>query len=425
MKIYLSLAAGIVSLGIQIFVFMALFGIPPFGPGDDDVIWALPFAGLLTLGLSAIGLGTAIIARRDKPAGRALSTASLVVNGISLAIPFALLLLAVTRTLVSTAKAGVGTTNARAAGKTAEPMPREGYVDAGRGVRLFYRIEGDGRDTVVVLHGGPGFSMNYIAPDLAPLAARHSLLFYDQRGAGRSTLVTDSISLDARRFVEDLESVRVWFGLQKLTLLAHSWGAGVAALYAGRYPEKVGRLIVVDAIPVRRAQRPEGFRRLDARRDSVTRGRLQELRAVNAAHPEDTAACRAYYRLWFRDTYGDTSAAGRSRGDYCADPPEALVNKIRSVDRYTLSSLGDWDWSAGLRSVAAPALVIHGTADFVPPESAREWAAPLPNGRLLLIEGSGHFPYVEAPGPFFAAVESFLDGQWPPGAEAVPTPAGR
>src|SRR5262245_44666600 len=85
---------------------------------------------------------------------------------------------------------------------------REGFVDAGSGVRLYYRFVGTGPDTVVVIHGGPGFSMGYFVDDLGPLGERFTLLFYDQRGAGRSSLVRDSAALDAQRFAEDLEAVR-------------------------------------------------------------------------------------------------------------------------------------------------------------------------------------------------------------------------
>jgi proline iminopeptidase len=84
--------------------------------------------------------------------------------------------------------------------------------------------------------------MEYFAKDLTPLAATHTLLFYDQRGAGRSSLVTDSAALDGQRFAEDLESVRKHFGLARVTLLGHSWGAGVAALYSSRYPDRIARL---------------------------------------------------------------------------------------------------------------------------------------------------------------------------------------
>lgn len=115
------------------------------------------------------------------------------------------------------------------------PSVQEGFADAGNGVRLFYRVVGTGPDTVVVIHGGPGFSMGYFADDLTSLAEKgHTLLFYDQRGTGRSTLVSDSAALDAQRFAEDLEAIRRHFGLERLTLLGHSWGAGVVALYAAR-----------------------------------------------------------------------------------------------------------------------------------------------------------------------------------------------
>jgi proline iminopeptidase len=296
---------------------------------------------------------------------------------------------------------------------------REGYIEAGGGVRLFYRIVGTGRDTVVVLHGGPGFSMGYIASDLEPLAARHVLVFYDQRGTGRSTLVTDSASLDAQRFGDDLEAVRKNFKLRRLTLLAHSWGAAVAALYAAKHPDRVGRLLIVDGISVRRPYHAPGLQSLDTRRDSATQSRLRELAAARLAHPGDAAACRAYYGLWFVATFADSAALHRSRGDFCAGSPEALENKIKSVDRFTLRSLGDWDWRPALRAVTAPALVIRGTIDHVPLESAREWAAALPNGRLLQMQGSGHFPYLDRPDQFFAAVEIFLRGGWPAGAERV------
>ena len=72
---------------------------------------------------------------------------------------------------------------------------------------LRIRVSGREGDTVVVLHGGPFFSLGYIAADLEPLADRHVLLFYDQRGSGRSTLVADSLSLDARH----LGVVRRWY----------------------------------------------------------------------------------------------------------------------------------------------------------------------------------------------------------------------
>jgi proline iminopeptidase len=236
------------------------------------------------------------------------------------------------------------------------------------------------------------------------------------------SLVSDSAALDGQRFAEDLEAVRQHFGLQRVTLLGHSWGAGVAALYASRYPDRIGRLLIVGGIPLRRQALVQAFQELAAHRDSATRQQMQEWMDARRANPGDATACRAYYVLWFGPFFADPSAMNRSQGDFCAGTPESRRNKIISVDRYVAASLGDWDWRSELRRVNAPALVIHGSADVLPAAGGREWAAALPNARLLLLQGVGHFPYLEAPETFFAAVDTFLRGSWPQGAERVATP---
>jgi proline iminopeptidase len=261
--------------------------------------------------------------------------------------------------------------------------------------------------------------MEYFAKDLTPLATSHTLLFYDQRGAGRSSLVTDSASLDGQRFAEDLEAVRQHFGLQRVTLLGHSWGAGVAALYASRYPGRVNRLVIVDGIPLHQKELVQAFQDLAGRRDSATRAQMHKWQEARLANPGDATACRAYYVLWFGPFFGDSSAASRSQGDFCAGSAEARRNKIASVDRFVAASLGEWDWRPVIRRVDAPALVIHGSADVLPVEGAREWAATLPNARLVLLEGVGHFPYLKAPEAFFPAVDVFLRGSWPPSARRI------
>jgi proline iminopeptidase len=290
---------------------------------------------------------------------------------------------------------------------------QRGHVDAGGGVRLAYRKAGSGVETIIVLHGGPGFTMDYLADDLLPLANRHTLIFYDQRGTGDSTLVTDPAALDAQRFADDLEAVRRHFGLEKLTLLAHSWGAGVAALYAMRFPKHIGRLILVGAIPLRRAELERTFAAIRAGGDEAWRNRLRERGAAWLADPGSASACRAYYETWFTPFFADPSAMRLSKGDFCAGTADSLRNKVASVDRFVVQSLADYDWRAALNGVQAPALVVHGTADPIPVASAAEWAAALPNARLLRMEGVGHFPYLEAPQAFFAAVEHFVRGDWP------------
>jgi proline iminopeptidase len=295
---------------------------------------------------------------------------------------------------------------------------QRGHVDAGDGVRLAYRRAGDGEDAIIVLHGGPGFTMDYLADDLLPLAQRHTVVFYDQRGSGGSTLVAAPEALDAGSFADDLEAVRRHFGLERPTLLGHSWGAGVAALYAMRFPQDVGRLIVVDAMPLRATALRQAFADIHASGDDAWRERLRAQGDAWRADPGDASACRAYYETWFAPFFVDPAAMRRSRGDFCAGGAASLRNKIDSVDRFVLSSLGDYDWRPGLNGLAAPALVVHGASDPIAVEYAAEWATALPGARLLVLDGAGHFPYLEAPDAFFGALAHFMGGEWP--AEARP-----
>ncbi len=303
-------------------------------------------------------------------------------------------------------------------GIAARPPVSEGHLDAGRGVRLGYRIVGHGPDTLIVIHGGPGFTFDYLAADLEPLAARHALVFYDQRGSGRSTLVSDSAALDAGFYADDLEAVRRELRLERANLLGHSWGAAVVALYAQKYPARLGRLVIVAGMPLTMAGLERSFGTMQAARDSGEIARMEAAMAARRADPADHAACRTYYAIWFRPFFADPASAGKSRGDICAGSPESMRNKMASVDRYVIASLGRYDWRPVMRSVRAPTLVVHGSEDPLLLEFAREWAATRPASRILVLDGIGHFPYVEAPDRFFPAVDRFLGGGWPSGAVA-------
>ena len=106
------------------------------------------------------------------------------------------------------------------------------------------------------------------------------------------------------------------------------------------------------------------------------------------------------------------------RGDLCAAPAPALRNSS-NINRSIMSGLAAFDLRPQLAAIKVPTLVIHGVSDPIPMASAREWAASLSDGRLLVIEQSGHFPFVERPEAFFPAATAFLKGKWPTAAQRV------
>src|SRR5688500_17261625 len=125
----------------------------------------------------------------------------------------------------------------------------EGYFRGADGVRLFYRKVGTDNSTVVFLHGGPGLGIGDGGYDMEPLARGRALLMFDQRGSGRSEVVTDPKLLTVEYQVRDLEAFRNHFGLERMTLIGLSWGTGLATFYAAAHPERVERLLLVSPMP--------------------------------------------------------------------------------------------------------------------------------------------------------------------------------
>ena len=97
---YFSLLTGVLALGTEVSVFLSLMEMPPFGKGSSDIIWGLPFFGLVVFGLAIPGLASAISAQSNPQGHRKLITTGLIMNGLSLATPILVLVLGIGRALL-------------------------------------------------------------------------------------------------------------------------------------------------------------------------------------------------------------------------------------------------------------------------------------------------------------------------------------
>lgn len=294
--------------------------------------------------------------------------------------------------------------------KVSKSGSSEGYFRAADGVRLFYRKVGSGKNLIVLLHGGPGSNMNAVWPDLKPLANKHTVLMYDQRGGGRSEIIKDPNRLKYTDHVRDLEALRKQFGLERMVLVGESWGAGLAALYAMEHPHRVSRLLLLGPFPPSRALITRRLDKTDERIDFSKR--LAQFRSALPTASDPIALCQEFFRVYRAALFFDQTAASRRRGSSCDAPPEGVRNYM-VVNDATFGSLGEYDLLPKLRQLRMPALIVEGEQSMTTLESVRAWAEAMPNARLLLIPKSGHFPQVEQPHLFFPAVEGFLRGSWP------------
>ncbi|MEX2401916.1 MAG: alpha/beta hydrolase [Rhodothermales bacterium] len=294
----------------------------------------------------------------------------------------------------------------------AESDSVEGIITTEDRVDIFYRVTGGGADTLVVLHGGPGMN-DYLSADLAPLSETHTLISYDQRGGGHSTPLSESDRLEVDDHVRDLEHVRRYFGIDRMVLLGHSWGAGLAAHYTHRHPDRVSRLILVGSMPLRRAYMAEFGSNLTGWMDEATRSTADSLRARYPDAEDIEATCRAYWGLFIRGYFPDPDdpiGLKRMQGDVCDAAPRAIRNTF-VVNQATLGSAGDWDWRDRFGGLRLPVLIIHGAQDPIPLAAAEEWLEAFENSKLVVIDSAGHFPYVDRPDEFFGVLLDFIQAR--------------
>jgi len=274
--------------------------------------------------------------------------------------------------------------------------PAETVFRRVHGVDLFERRIGEGPQ-VVILHGGPGVHHDYLLPGFDRLAPGRTLVYYDQRGGGRSP-VPREVPVGWREHVADLEALRELWRLDRLVLVGYSWGGLLALLYTLEHPTRVERLALVSAAPCWRAARLD-FERRFAERSAAPQ--IQAMRAELQASGLRERDPDAYRRRAF-----ELSVAG-----YFHDPA-----KVRELTTFRVTgrtqqevweSLGEYDLRPRLGTVTIPAMVVHGEDDPIPLDAARALADGL-RASLTVIPECGHVPYVEAPDAFVDALDPVL-----------------
>src|ERR1051325_3218753 len=132
---------------------------------------------------------------------------------------------------------------------------REGFVTTSDSARLYYKVAGAARaaDTLIAIHGGPGLDLESIYGDfVAMFGEKHVIIYYDQRGGGRSELPADTTRLFAPRQIQDLDEVRKQFKLERVIWVAHSYGPLLAGSYALAHPANVKKMIFFGPVPPRK-----------------------------------------------------------------------------------------------------------------------------------------------------------------------------
>jgi proline iminopeptidase len=277
------------------------------------------------------------------------------------------------------------------------------------GARLFVREVGAGAP-LVILHGGPDFNHHYLLPEMDSLAGARRLVYYDQRGRGKSARGVDPQDVTIESEVDDLDRLREHLGLEAIAVLGHSWGGLLAMEYATRHPDRVSHLVLLNTAPASHADLTR-FREQRQATEAEALAKMRALSATRAFAEGDVATEAEYYRLHYGATLRRPehreAIVGRLRSHFT---PEDIL-KARAIEErlYEQTWLRpDYDLVPRLRRSKARTVVIHGGYDFVPLECSKRIADAVPGARLVVLEDCGHFSYLERPAAVFDAVVAGL-----------------
>ena len=278
----------------------------------------------------------------------------------------------------------------------------------------WYRVTGDlasGRTPLVVAHGGPGCTHDYVVSIAAIAETGRPVVHYDQIGAGRSTRLPERGAdfWTVQLFLDELDNLLGSLGIaDDYFLLGQSWGGMLGAEHAVRRPTGLRGLVISnspasmalwrsEAIRLRSLMAPELAATLDRHEANAT-----------TSDPEYLAAEQAYY---------DEHVCR-----VVPNPPELMMTKsfmeedstVYNVmngpnEFFCIGTLRDWTIVDRLESIAVPTLLLSGRYDEATPATVQPYFDLIGDVRWEIFESSSHMPFIEERERYMRVLADFLD----------------
>ncbi|HET7209822.1 MAG TPA: alpha/beta fold hydrolase [Terriglobales bacterium] len=272
------------------------------------------------------------------------------------------------------------------------------------GATIYYEVMGTGKGMpLIVVNGGPGFDHTYLHASDAweSIARTRPVVFYDQRGTGRSVGEHPKQTFRLKDQIDDLDALRARLGYEQIDLIGHSWGGFLVMAYAAMHSDHVSHLTIMDSMA------PGGFK------DTIF--------LFKDVFPEGTDRQAAEA---FSIGMGDKKAVAADLHEYLSmlfyspEKRDAFLARFsasaynREVNRAVGAELDGFDLNPEIKKFKFPVLVVTGRYDMnVAPLVAYKIHSAIPNSQFVVFERSGHLPFYEEPEAFVETMENFLVGE--------------
>jgi pimeloyl-ACP methyl ester carboxylesterase len=253
---------------------------------------------------------------------------------------------------------------------------------------------------ILLLHGGPGLGFEYLRDLADELVVENDVAWYQQRGLAPSApggpySVAADVD-DARRVLERL----AW---EKAYVVGHSWGGHLALHVAEALPDRLLGVLAVDPLgSVGDGRWPEFDQEMLRRTPEAVRERARELDELTTEGAADDELALEGMRLVWPAYFADPAAA--------PPMPELSMSSERSAEmgRSILAELPALE--AGLPDIRVPVGFVHGSRSPMPIAASTDAADRIPGAWVDVVDGAGHFVWVEAPGAVRASLRRLTSG---------------
>jgi L-proline amide hydrolase len=281
------------------------------------------------------------------------------------------------------------------------------------GLTTWYEVVGEPgeRAPVVICHGGPGATHDYVRAIAALAHDGRQAVLYDQVGNGRSQHLRDApadfwtVELFRRELAELVRHLG-WDG--GYHVVGQSWGGMLAMEHALEHPAGLRSIVVADSPASMRLWVEEANRLREDLPVDVQQALTHHEAQGTTGSPEYQQAITAFYRrhVCRLDPWPDDVLR-----TFAALEEDATVYGTMNgpSEFHVIGTLRDWDLTARLGEIDVPVLLLSGRYDEATPRIVGEIHERIPGAEWVLFEESSHMPHVEEPERFLTVVEAFLE----------------
>lgn len=282
--------------------------------------------------------------------------------------------------------------------------PKEGFIEV-KGGKIWYRIDGEGEKTpVLLLHGGPGSSSFYLEP-LKELSQDRPVIFLDQLGCGRSTRITDTTLMTIEQNVEQLEQVRKALKLDKFYLYGHSWGTMLGMDYYVKYPKGIQGLIFSSPLFSTKIWTDDADTLIATLPEATQKAIRESERLKDYANEAYKEAMKVYYKAYVR-----RSDKSKSQQDTAAKYfGENVYNFMWGPSEFTATgNLLNYNRLKDLPKIKVPTLLTAGEYDEARPSSVLYYTSLIPGAKFKVIPRAAHSTMMDNPKEYIGVLREFL-----------------